>query len=225
MLSIGDTLHLQKEEGEIVTRYKCKVMNIDEKNIFTDYPVDEATGKICFFMTDQKFMGSFLTKTDKVNYTFMTFVVGRVKENNIPMLMLSRPSEEGLSKEQRREFVRVEAFLPVAVHPDVSIKGSFPQFTSQTIDLSAGGCAVITKKEKILTKNMQLMVYIAVPDEKKNEIYYMKINARVVRDAVPYTNRQFLVSIAFCDMNEAERQKLVRYSFARQLEARKKGLK
>ncbi|WML53908.1 PilZ domain-containing protein [Neobacillus sp. PS3-12] len=55
------------------------------------------------------------------------------------------------------------------------------------------------------------------------EYHYLKLQSRIVR-IIPFNETRNKISIQFTDVSNQERQLLLRFSFERQLEAKKKGL-
>lgn len=84
-----------------------------------------------------EFRATFRTE-DKHSFAFNTEVIGR-KAGNIPMIMLHCPKAEEFIKIQRREYVRVET--PV----DVAVQFKDYKYQLVTVDISAGGLALILK--------------------------------------------------------------------------------
>lgn len=68
----------------------------------------------------------------KESYSFNTEVLGR-KSGNVQMILLACPPAEEFIKIQRREYVRVETPVDIAVEHD----GQKLQFAAE--DISAGG--------------------------------------------------------------------------------------
>ncbi|MGL4819586.1 MAG: flagellar brake protein [Bacilli bacterium] len=220
MISIGDVLYLQHDENKVtvIQRFKCKVMNVEGDTFYTDYPVDEATNRVAYFKTDDEVSASFIQRDTKVNYQFTTRVVGRHKDQ-IPLLVWEKPSAEEMSSEQRREYVRVDTLLDVAVH---SIDETFHPFVTQTLDISGGGCSIVTPHEHMFRGGTKLDLWFSIPDDKKKENHPIRLTGRVVRDNLETGSGPLATSIQFHQILEADRQKIVRYTFARQLELRKR---
>ncbi|WP_431799089.1 flagellar brake protein [Halobacillus andaensis] len=128
------TLELSKSKREEAEKFKCKIIDHSQDYIYIDYPVKLNTQKTAFFLEGTQFQASFLGEDGSV-YWFETEVVAK-RKSKIPVLMLSFPGEEELIRIQRRQFVRVDTAIDVAVQ-DKEI-----HFTSVTRDLSGGGLAI-----------------------------------------------------------------------------------
>jgi c-di-GMP-binding flagellar brake protein YcgR len=124
-----------------------------------------------------------------------------------------------LIKIQRRQYVRVETAIDIAIHP---LEFEFTPIKTITDDLSAGGAAVLIPKEEQLNTNMRVLVWLVLIMQ-NGEYHYLKLQSRIVR-IVPFNDTRNKISIQFIDISNHERQLLLRFSFERQLEAKKKGL-
>src|SRR5690606_4598072 len=133
LLSVGATLTIDKDFTETGDKYKSKVVDFGEGYVMIDYPAHIETGRTAFFMDGTQLLISFVE--NKMSYAFRAEVTGRMNKG-IPMLKLTYPGDDQLMKIQRREFVRVETAIDVAV----DYGGVFQQFVAE--DISAGGIAI-----------------------------------------------------------------------------------
>lgn len=138
MLKIGDTIILESRNEKEVHEYKSKVTEIFSDRIYIDYPVNKKTGKTVYLINGMQFKASFVGKDESL-YLFDTEVTGKVREP-IPMLVLSYPRDGKLVRIQRRQYVRVEANVDIAIHP---LHGELLPFATITTDISAGGAAIV----------------------------------------------------------------------------------
>lgn len=219
MLKIGKTLLLEQKYSSEKESYKCMVVEIGDGTFYIDYPVDVQTGKVAFLVDGTQLKASF-ADGEKGTFLFDTEVFKKVK-GNIPMMQLMLPAEETFIKLQRRQFVRIETRLDVAIHPT---GGEFAPFRTVTEDLSAGGSAIR------LTKNMQLNgaslidIWLALPLN-SGEISYLMLRSSVIRIAeLENGNGTKILSIQFTDPVKNESQIIMRYIFEKQLEMKKRGL-
>ena len=112
------------------------------------------TGKVAFLVDGTQLKASY-TDDEKGTYLFDTEVLNKVK-GNIPMMQLLLPPEETFIKIQRRQFVRIDTSVDIAIHP---IEGAFVPFRAVTDDLSAGGAAIRLKKN-IKSKRCLFYLYL-----------------------------------------------------------------
>lgn len=214
-MKIGRLLTLEyKKSGQDLEEYHCKIIDKNEQYLIIDYPIHKKTKKTAFFPVGTFFSASYLGD-DKAVYQFRTNIVKRVKLN-VPAIAITLPKKEEISRIQRREFVRINATVDIAVHsPDQSFK----PFTTVTLDISGGGLSVVMPNRIDLEMGEILDIWLAL-GFKTGEYDYPKMRAQVV-----FTNNRNNVntsSIQFLSINQKDQQMIVRYSFEKQREARKK---
>ncbi|WP_349407587.1 flagellar brake protein [Pseudalkalibacillus sp. SCS-8] len=217
MIKAGETLELEMEKpGRKTVKYKCKVDKIDNGRIFVTYPTNLQTNKSEFFMIGSRFRASFTT-SDKSTYAFSTEMVDRFKDR-IPLLILSFPGEEGLEKVQRREFVRVDSAIDVAIHPTAH---QFSPFTTLTSDISAGGCMINLPERHPLRNGQVIYCWMVIP--LKQYTWYIKQKAMVLR-ILEGENGRLKAPLQFIDVTEKDKQNYLRFCFEEQLKFKKNGL-
>ncbi|QGQ46715.1 flagellar brake protein [Metabacillus sediminilitoris] len=217
MLSIGDVIFLETKTDN-VERFKCKLVERKGNQLYIDYPTNASTGRTAYLMIGTELSVSFVNK-DQQAFRFQTVVTGRVKDR-IPMISLAYPGEDDVIRIQRREFVRIDVTLDVAVHP---VNNEFQPFVAVTTDISAGGAAIILPKSTKLKQDQELIVWFSLPFQNE-KIEYIKIKAKIVR-FLPMENESFQKApLQFLEIDEATRQTLLRYCFNQQIQMRRKGL-
>lgn len=217
MMNIGDQLTLEIKYSDRFERYKCKLVERKGQQLYIDYPINIETKKTAFFIDGTQLKCSFVSRDGSV-YLFESEVMGRIKQN-IPMIVLSYPGDEQLIKIQRRQYVRVETAVDVAVHPT---NFEFDPFVTVTDDISAGGAAIITPNKLKLDANQVINTWIVLPLQ-IGEYHYFKFQAKVVR-VIPMDEFRNKISLQFIELTPHERQILLRFCFDRQVIMRKKGL-
>ena len=217
MINIGDVLLLEPSHSEKTEKYKCKIVEKSESKIYIDYPINMDTNRTVFLMDGTQLKGTFVSEDGSV-YLFETEVLSRVKQM-IPMIVLSYPGEEQLVRIQRRQFVRVETAVDVAMHP---IHMEFSPMISITEDISAGGAAIICQNSSVIKPNMMVHNLFVLPMQ-NGEIHYLKLKSKIVR-VLEKKDSKPVASVQFVDTTPSDRQMLLRFCFDRQLAYKKKGL-
>jgi c-di-GMP-binding flagellar brake protein YcgR len=212
-LKIGTLLTLEPTYTERVEKFRCKIVERHKNVIFIDYPVNMETNKTAFLVDGAQFRVTF-TNEEKFSYSFQTEVLGR-RNGNIQMIMLSCPPANEFIKIQRREYVRVETPVDVAVE----FKGHRYQLVAE--DISAGGTAIQLKtpvefKEGDVVKMMIVLPFV------NGEMRYVETDATVVR--IFEKGEINIASIQLTDTDEPDQQQIVRFCFERQVLIRKKEL-
>ena len=205
---------LEPKYSEKIENYKCKVAEMGNGKIYIDYPIDMSTNRTAFLLDGTQLKVSFVGEDEAV-YAFEAEVLGRTKRN-IPLLILSYPGDEHLIRIQRRQFLRVDAIVDVAVHP---LNDEFAPFTTVTSDISAGGAAIVLPNNETGVKHGMTIDIWLVLHMRSGDYHYLHFPARVVRI---FEENVLKASLEFLEVNDVDRLTLIRYSFEKQLKTRKK---
>ncbi|WP_088102231.1 flagellar brake protein [Halalkalibacter urbisdiaboli] len=220
MIDIGATifLELQETKGEETKtiNLRCRLVDKTTKSFVIDYPINQETNKPNFFFDGTQFRAWFIGK-DEAMYAFDTEITGR-KKGNIPMLLLKDPGREKYLRIQRRNYVRVDTSTDAAVH---TIHGDFQPFTTVTLDLSGGGCAILIPPEQKLPGTGELNLYMVLHMQ-SGKIEYVKTRCKIIRVFKPIESARERASLQFLEIDERERQKIIKYCFERQLALKRK---
>ncbi|MFD1738576.1 flagellar brake protein [Bacillus salitolerans] len=219
MINIGDTIILEPKYSTDNERYRCKLVEKKGEELYIDYPVNMNTGKTVFLLDGTQFKASFVGKDNTV-YLFETEVQGRVKQN-IPMIALSYPGNQDLVRVQRRQFVRVETAVDVALHP---INHDFSPFVTITGDISAGGAAIVLPLNTTLEPETIFNCWLVLPMQ-SGDYHYIVLKSRAIRIIHGRNGERDKMPIEFIGISDAERQLLIRFTFERQLNFKRKGMK
>ena len=212
-LKIGTTLILEPTYTERVEKFRCKVVEQKDGLIYIDYPINTITKKTAFLIDGAQFRATF-NDENKQSFAFNTEVLGR-RKGNIPMITLSCPPDDEFIKIQRREFVRVETPVDVAVE----YNDRFTQLVAA--DISAGGLLLALPSAVNFKDGDTVRLTIVLPYT-NNEIRYVQTGAVVV-NIFEKDHRKF-ASLQFTDTDDIDKQYIVRFCFERQLQIRKKEL-
>jgi c-di-GMP-binding flagellar brake protein YcgR len=214
MLSIGLDITLELEQNETKKKYKGKIADLDDANVFIYYPINIDTHKVAYLPAGSKLTVFFVDEQSAV-YTFDTEVIQTVKDA-VPLLQLARPKDGDIQKVQRREYVRVDAPVPISMRfPDKEI-----EFETVTDNISAGGCAARIPEGIALEKGDRGFVDLAVK-MKSGQQFHLTFGCEVIRiftkNDIPF------LSMKYVNPDRDDQKILTRFCFEKQLEYRKKG--
>jgi c-di-GMP-binding flagellar brake protein YcgR len=220
LIQIGDvlTLELISQEESEPEKLKCRLVDVNDHEFYIDYPISLKTNRSAFLLDGTQLKVTFVGSDGSSIFLFESEINGRVKKN-IPMLILTYPGDNHLIKIQRRQFVRVETAVDIAIHP---LEYEFDPITTITDDISAGGAAVLIPQEIHFKTDMKILTWLVLVMQ-DGEYHYLKLQSRIAR-MIPFNETRNKISLQFIDVSNQERQLLLRFSFERQLEAKKKGL-
>lgn len=209
LLTIGTFIIIEEDFTEEGAKYKSRVIDAGQGYVMVDYPTEIKTGKTAYFMNGTQLYVSFTDKL-KASYAFKTEVSGR-EVRGVPMLKITYPGDDQLIKIQRREFVRVETIIDVAVAKDehkVQLVGE---------DISAGGIALNLPQSVSYNERDIVSLFIVLPFSSR-ETKYIQTEGEIVR--VWEDKGRRIASIRFEGISVENRQHIVRFCFERQLQMR-----
>lgn len=217
-MEIGTTLMLKTPSAKDNTSYRCKIIDKDDQYIYIDIPVDQTTNKTARFHTGTYFIASYVGD-DQATYQFPTEVLAKVKVTlTVPALAI-KPPRHNIRRYQRRQFVRVNTDIDIAVHCPHE---TFLPFVTVTCDLSGGGLSMILPRHETLYPGQSINIWIVLP--MYSGIYeYVKVNSEVTRvnsakDSVK------TASLKFMFISPKNEQLIIQYCLEKQREERKKEL-
>ncbi|PWA12392.1 pilus assembly protein PilZ [Pueribacillus theae] len=216
MLEIGDVIELEPNFNEDSKKFRSKVVDVGEHSIFISLPTNDSTNTDGVFLIGLTCNAKFVSK-NKTAYKFQTKIIGRKKEK-ILMFELSLPPKDEFIRIQRRSYVRVEAQIKVEVS---AMNEEFPTFESITLDISGGGLSVLLPEKHDLSNDVKIQCAFTLPFQCGDRMHFQQ-TCSVVR--ISEDNNRKKGSFKFEDIEEKDRQAIIRYCFERQLALRKKGL-
>lgn len=158
---------------------------------------------------------------DTCIYSFPTVILKRVSEP-VPMLLIEEPDEKKIVRVQRRDFVRVNAVVPIEfgiVPHDANDLLNMKLEKANTIDISGGGLKFLTEK-KVREKDM-LQINLSLNN---NHIITFGKVVRVISYENELNNKLWAIGVQFTNIHESERDNIIRFVFDWQRQMRKKGL-
>ncbi|NRG43809.1 flagellar brake domain-containing protein [Bacillus sp. CRN 9] len=215
LINVGDEIILTPYFTDNEEKYKCEIIAICDQQLHVSYPVNIETNKTTFLLEGTQAKCMVLSKREGL-FSFDCEVTGREKKN-IPVIKLSYSDKEIMVKMQKREFVRVDAAVDVAVHP---IGNQFAPFVTVTEDISAGGIAIRVKNPFSYLAGMSFITWLVLP-MKDGQFHYVKTECEVVRLRA-VNELKSVLSLKFKAVPSDVRQKLIRFCFERQLTLMKK---
>jgi len=218
MLKIGDSLILQPKYSMEPEEYRAKILEFNGRTLFIDFPTNTFSNKTTLLANGTQLKVTYINNETSSVYLFDTEVLGKVN-NPIQMMQILYPDKEEHIKIQRREYVRIETKIDVAVQSN--LRGFVP-FTTITEDISAGGSSIILPQGIDLHPESVISIMLVL-HLKTGETYYVKTACRVVR-TINQPGKVRTASLEFLDISENDRQSIVRFVFEKQLEQRNKGV-
>lgn len=217
---IGQKINIEVKDGSYAGRYSARVQDMEKTKIFIDLPL-KPDAKSPTVLPEKMTIMVRYRAIDGAHCSFVTQVLGREKRN-IDLLGLLKPNSADIHRQQRREFLRVPFHLDLdLVYMDSTTK-SIINARARGQDISGGGLAFAIPEKLPMQANDIIGFRFRMSLEGKG--YEIVGKARVIRIAPPNEAGYKNVSLKYFELNEADRQLIIQYSFKRQIEMREKGV-
>lgn len=215
MFNIGQEVIIEVFKEHIWQKYKSKIMDVSQEILFIAYPVHMETNKILYLSNGKQVKVSFVDE-DEQAYEFISLITGK-KKDTIPLLKIIKPRESDIVNIQRRQFLRINWAIDIAVH---AINSEFPPFTTVTSNISAGGMSIIVNKQIHLKLGQEILCWLVLP-RTNGTYHYLKIKCKVIR-IQELNQAKHLVSLEFVNKTEQEEQMIIRFCYEAQVMMKKK---
>ncbi|CAA7602950.1 Flagellar protein YcgR [Acididesulfobacillus acetoxydans] len=207
-LKPGLAVELVVTEGEYAGRYRTRIDEVGNRLVSVGAPYRDR--EIVPVREGSEVEIAFADEFSA--YSFDAKVIQRIALP-VPVLVLDVPEE--IRRVQRRSFVRLPAFYPMA-YRSVIQDGLSEQRLGGMLDLSGGGVRFRAKEE--IEERALLYLYLQLPT---GEIQTPAYVSRVEKDE---DGKSYTVSARFDEIPERERDRIIRCIFDLQRTMRKKGL-
>jgi c-di-GMP-binding flagellar brake protein YcgR len=189
--------------------YKSRITEEEPDNFLMEVPMSQTSGHLKKLFLGEELSVFFMSEGGVKNY-FNTHVTG-FKEDVLRMVRIHKPSPDSISKIQRRNFLRVQANLEIAIKHEPSAS----RFVAKTHDVGGGGVSFQTQGTDHLEEGQSLSCWILVP-YKNGTQEHVPFQSEIVRIQQMENGRR-LIMLKYEKIADLERQKLIKYCFERQL--------
>lgn len=76
VLAIGDTLYIEVQGGD-TARLRCRVVDLKDRVLYTDYPINDQTGKTSFLLNGTEINAFFLSMGRRICFSLFCFTEKR----------------------------------------------------------------------------------------------------------------------------------------------------
>lgn len=213
---VNQILYLQVnsiDEEEARQEYKARIAEVQDAYIAMEIPLHVTSGRLKRLYVGDEMNGYFITEGGVKNH-FQSVVLG-FKEDVVRLVLIKKPEESSIASTQRRTFLRVPADLEIAVKVSEQIR-----FTARTEDVGGGGISFLCDGYVPVDQKDEIDCWLLI-NYRNNVIDHAHFKGEVVR-VKPAESERKLVMVAYSEIPDVERQKVIRYCFERQLDFRKK---
>ncbi|GAB2692557.1 flagellar brake protein [Paenibacillus thermoaerophilus] len=192
--------------------FKARICDVRDNNIYIEVPISTRTGQVRRLYAGDV-VSVYYLEEGGVKHYFQTSVIGH-HHDVLRQVILRAPEPSAVTRVQRRSFLRVPAMTDVAIKLNNQFK-----FVALTEDVGGGGISFRCEQRVPIAVNHEVEGCLLVP-YRNGTLEHAFFKAVVVR-IKPLENERQLVMLHFSDIRDAERQKVIRFCFERQLENRK----
>lgn len=202
---------LKDDPSDEPVEYKTRVADENEDSLVIELPINTKTGRMKRLHAGDALQASFITNTG-VKHFFDTYVM-RVKDGELPLFAIARPTEESMTSIQRRNFFRVDIEVDVAVQTEIGRRYVF-----KTADIGGGGVSFIIERDQSFNAGEKLKCWLLLP-HRNGSIEHSCFQGEVLRQKELETGRK-IVMVKFDEIVEQERQRVIRFLFEKQIQFR-----
>lgn len=211
-LSIGVRVRIARADDPEAGSYSTRVEEIDDERIVVQAPVVQRQPVVLPAGTPVELEFARTESPAEGYYRAETTVLGR-SEGPVPLLYLQMP--EKWHRQQLRQYFRVRAALGAQVRP-LGTEG--PWLVTKTRNISGGGCQLLTPRP--LETGAAVEGAVKLPEQR----IAFKGVVRWVEQLEQGQGGQWVAGIEFTEIDERDRDAVIRFAFRRQIELRLKGM-
>ncbi|MFZ5814135.1 MAG: flagellar brake protein [Bacillota bacterium] len=218
---INQKISLRIPKGSWEGLYATYVEAIDQQTITVAEPM--YGGATIPLLKGEEVMIEFVDGGERL--AFSTQVLGRSQEV-VPVVTLALPGPGGIHRYQQRDFVRLDTNLPLsyavlpAGKPEAKgEQGEEPEkvyHRGRTLDISGSGAQIVAHEAYPMGTKLELLLQLSGAT--------LTLQAQVVRLAQQAGPREFWLGVRFVQLDERDRERIVRFIFSEQRFRRQKGL-
>lgn len=210
---IQGTADSREANPEQAATYRSRVADMTDDTFLIEIPLDEKSGKYLRARAGESYRFTYFTP-EGVRHQFASDVIGLRKADPVALIEIRKPAPESVTREQRRNFLRVEAQLELAVK-----LGEKLRFVALTDDVGGGGVSFRCERKWPIVPQTLLSCWLLVP-YRSGSVSHARFEGEVIR-VKEVEPRHLKVMMRFSDISEADQQKVIRFCFERQLDYRK----
>lgn len=212
---IGQVLYIYAENNITGQKTEYKTRLADERGIelLLESPINTETGTTSYLEVDKNIRVEYIVKSG-TRYFFESKIKKHVK-TNMSFIIIEKPEIEQLKQIQRRNFFRIDIDVELAVQ-----KSDLTRNVFRTEDIGGGGISFLARPRDSFVSGEVVDCWILLP-HKNGSIEHANFKAEVVR--VKEEERGYkIVMLSYTDIAEIERQRIIRFSFEKQIEFKEK---
>lgn len=216
---ISQKVSLRISQGSWEGLYSTYVEGIEQKAMTVAHPMHG--GAVVPLQVGEAVLVEFIDGGERL--LFSTRVLGYYTQV-VPILSLAVPTPGSILRHQQRDFVRLDANLPLRyafMAAETSDEGAEEAtekvyLPGRTMDISGSGAQIVVQEIQPIGTRLELVLNLQGID--------VHLETEVVRLPQYPTPRAIWLGVRFVRVDERDRERIVRYIFSEQRSRRQKGL-
>lgn len=214
---INQKVSIRITTGPWAGRYSTYVEGLDQRVMTVAHPM--YGGSNVPLPVGEEVLVEFMDGKDRL--VFPTRVLGHDTQV-VPILSLALPAPGEVRRHQQRDFVRLDANIPISYallsdeKSDEAGETAKAFLRGRTMDISGSGAQIVTQEAYPVGTKLELILHLEGTD--------LILEAEVVRLAGQPNPREVWLGVRYTRVDERDREKIVRFIFSEQRLRRQKGL-
>lgn len=212
-------MYIEVTDGEKAGKYQSKLVDFNDQELLVDLPIHISSKNVQVFHPGISFKITY-NAPDGSPCSFYSMVI-RFETGTVPLLVLSKPKKTEIQRLQRREFLRVPVHVTLSVASIDKSTRETARLQGMTVNVSGGGLAFVIHATAPIQVNDWVGVEFEIPRDTGSD----QVSAKLLVLRLSLTDGQKnskICSGKFLEIREEDRQKIIRYTFMKQIEMRKK---
>lgn len=221
---VSQTINIETGEQGTRKHLRATVLDVTEKEIMINYPLDESTNKSHFLMNSEKIAVIFTkeSRAEKDLYKFNTTVIKKTN-GHIPSIVLQKPDKGEISRIQRRKFLRIPAVFNARISVS-SLQGRNDKqedILISTSNVSAGGFR-FSNINFCFEAGTHLQGVLFFEKDETTIIEIQFVGEIVNTTQSPTIENQVEYGVKFKEISKAHEEIIIQYCFKKQIALHKR---
>jgi c-di-GMP-binding flagellar brake protein YcgR len=214
---VSQSINLELVDSTVRKHLRATVLDVTEKEILINYPIDEDTKKFHFLAKSERVIVIFSksANTEKQLYKFDSRVIKKIN-GHIPCIVLEKPKVQTINHIQRRDFLRVPAVFDVKILVS-ELENGESEILTTTTNISGGGLRLFGMNQPLkVGTNLNGILYF---QKDKNMIMEIDFEGEIVNavDCSPNTQLNEY-GIKFKKITPVHQEMIIQFCFKKQIE-------
>ncbi len=222
--TVGLRVDVEREKEE-PKKANARVLDSNDQLIVIDLPYTDFGRQVMMLEAGDTITLTYFLRDGAV-YSFSTTVInGEMTVGNLAAVSIKAPLKSQIVRTQRREFVRVPVRVELSYMWVMRIQDPPVLMTNEgySWDISGGGISFYSPHTTPIVPTDVITVKFRLPYESPN-LPLIRAKGAVVRIRESEENQVSIVSVRFDEISRINEQRIVKFTFQKQIELKNKGV-